>query len=88
MNDYKEKLNLALKHISENNRDTAIEILKDIISKDNKNFLPFFYLGNIFLEKKNYELAKIYLEKAISINPSISQVYNSLVYIFKFKKFS
>ena len=78
MHDYKEKLNLALKYISENKRDTAIEILKEIISKDSKNFLSFFYLGNIFLEKKNYELAKIYLEKAISINPSISQVYNSL----------
>jgi len=78
MHDYKEKLNLALKYISENKRDTAIEILKEIISKDSKNFLSFFYLGNIFLEKKNYELAKIYLEKAISVNPSISQVYNSL----------
>lgn len=58
MHDYKEKLNLAFKYISENKRDTAIEILKDIISKDSKNFLSFFYLGNIFLEKKIMNLQK------------------------------
>ena len=78
MKNYKEELNLALQYVSENKRDSAIEILKNIISKDSKNFLSFFYLGNIYLEKKNYKLAKVYLEKTISIKPNIPQVYNSL----------
>ena len=78
MKNYKENLNLALQYVSENKRDSAIEILKNIISNDSKNFLSFFYLGNIYLEKKNYELAKVYLEKTISIKPNIPQVYNSL----------
>ena len=61
MKNYKEELNLALKYVSENKKDSAIEILKNIISKDSKNFLSFFYLGNIYLEKK-----KLYTCKSIS----------------------
>lgn len=88
MDNFRAELNLALKNILENNKDKAIEILKNIISKDDKNFISFFYLGNIFSEKQNYELSKKYLNQAISIKPNFPEAYNTLgVVYFNLRKF-
>ena len=82
MNNFREELNSALKYITENKKDKAIEILKNIISKDNKNFISFFYLGNIYFEKKNYEFSKKNLNQAISIKPNFAEAYNSLGLVY------
>ena len=82
MSNLREELNLALKNISENKKDKAIEILKNIISKDDKNFISFFYLGNIYCEKKNYEISKKYLDQAILIKPNFAEAYNTLGLVY------
>ena len=82
MNNFRNEINSALKYISENKKDKAIEILKNIISKDNKNFISFFYLGNIYCEKKNYEISKKYLNQAISIKPNFAEAFNTLGLVY------
>ena len=82
MSNLREELNLAIKNISENKKDKAVEILKNIILEDDKNFISFFYLGNIYCEKKNYEISKKYLNQAISIKPNFAEAYNSLGLVY------
>jgi len=41
-----------------------------------------FFLGNIYSEKKNYQLSKKYLNHAISINPNFPEAYNSLGIVY------
>ena len=43
---------------------------------------PYFYLGAIFQELKNYQEAINYYEKAIKIQPNID-AYNNLGVVFK-----
>tara|TARA_Y100001970_G_scaffold284994_1_gene403582 strand:- start:118 stop:1716 length:1599 start_codon:yes stop_codon:yes gene_type:complete len=82
MTNYNEELKLALKNISENKKDKAEEILKNILSKDDKNFKSCFYLGNIYSEKKNYLLSKKFLNKSIFIKPNFPEAYNSLGIVY------
>ncbi len=82
MYNFQEELNLALKNIQENQKEKAEEILKKILSKDKKNLKSLFFLGNIYSEKKNYQLSKKYLKHAISINPNFPEAYNSLGIVY------
>ena len=82
MDKFKKELDLALKNIQKNQKKKAEDILKKILSKDEKNFQSLFFLGNIYSEAKKYELSKKYLNNAISIKPNFSEAYNSLGIVY------
>jgi tetratricopeptide (TPR) repeat protein len=51
--------------------------------------MPYYVLGNISLEQKNYWKAKEYFEKAISIDPGMSIAYNGLgIILMNLNKYS
>ena len=56
--------------------DANLYATKAINTKESA--LPYYVLGNIYLDQKNYWKAKEYFEKAVSIDPGMSISYNGL----------
>lgn len=68
--------------------DESGKAFVELLRNDPKNFDGNFYLGKIFIEKKEYEKAVMCLKRAASINPENAEVYEGLgVSLFECKKY-
>ena len=56
----------------------SIQLLNDVINRDNQNFDAFHLRGICFLRLSEYENAKKDFNKAIFIKPNFPEVYNNL----------
>ena len=71
-------LNNVLSLIKNHNLKDSIQLLDDIINKDNQNFDAFHLRGICFLRLSEYENAKKDFNKALFIKPNFPEVYNNL----------
>lgn len=55
----------------------AQELYLQLIEEDNNNIKLNFLIGTSFLQLKNYQQAKIYLNNSIKIDSNIPHIYNS-----------
>src|SRR5210317_1438546 len=55
----------------------AQELYLQLIEEDNNNIKLNFLIGTSFLQLKNYQKAKIYLNNSIKIDSNIPHIYNS-----------
>lgn len=50
------------------NYEKGIEILQPFVDKEPKSFMPYNLIGYAYLMKENYEKAKLYFEKAMTLS--------------------
>ncbi|MEZ7892654.1 MAG: tetratricopeptide repeat protein [Candidatus Wallbacteria bacterium] len=58
--------------------DDAQEIFNLALDIDEKNYLVYFYLGNVYVDKAKFDIALYYYKKSIEINPKFNHSYNYL----------
>ena len=73
--DYKSDFSQALKLYHEKNYHAAITICKFILLNKPNDIDTLHLFGVNLNEVKNYEFATLFLNKAISINPHIAEIY-------------
>ena len=77
----------ARKFLNSGETDKAIEILKEIISKNPSDPEILFELGTAFLLKKEYYTAYTYFERALALAPNNEQlIFNTAISLFKMGK--
>lgn len=79
--EVKENLNTAITLVKEKEYESAIQILKKIIEVDEKNKKANKYLGEIYLNKKDFKNAKIHFDKLIQLAPNDNEVYRKRGYV-------
>lgn len=62
--------------------DKAIELLEKAIDLEPHSHFPYALLGEIYTEKKDYDRARVLLNKSISIKPTIQNLNNMGVCCF------
>ena len=72
------KLNKAIEFHKVHNFDSAKLLYEEIISEDDTHYLPFFYLGALELDLRNYLGAIKYLELSLDKNPNNVHTYINL----------
>ena len=69
--------NVALTYEAMNELELAVSYYKKSIRTNNKNVRSIDNLARIYIENiKDFEMAKIYLDKAIEVAPSDAEAYN------------
>jgi len=68
-------LAFALANLKTSNESTVIQILKEAISLNPKDFKAYFNLGDLYLKKEDYENAMKNYKKSLEINPKFSAAY-------------
>ncbi len=58
--------------------DDAQDLFNQALDIETKSHLIFFYIGNIFVDKANIDVALYYYRKSIEINPRFHHAYNYL----------
>lgn len=61
---------------------SASHNLERALELDSKNLAAILILGTINFEKKEFEKAMFYYEKAVKINPNYNNVWNSLAFLY------
>lgn len=67
-------LNKGISLAAKGNYNESIKIYKEIVQKDNKYIAAWFNMGNAFLNIKDYENSIKAYDKALKLNPSMTQV--------------
>ena len=86
--DCAEAINLA-ENVSEEmvfpNKLSDIKVLEFAMEKNPKGCMAYYYLGNLFYDRKQYEKAAELWKKAAEINPSMAMCFRNLA-IYSFNK--
>lgn len=80
---YKAYYNLGILDFNNGQIDSAIDNFKKALKYSKKNSYIFTNLGCCYLAKKNLTVARIYFNKAVTINPQNPTNYYNLAYIYK-----
>ena len=75
-------LGIAYENHKKGNLELAKCLYEKILKIDSNNFEAVFLLGSLFLQKKNFQEAIHFLNKAISIQPKHANSYQNLGYAF------
>jgi len=78
-----EHLNLGVTYEKQGDLENALREYK-VASK--KLPLSYLYMGNVYLQKKEYEEAELYYRKAIKKNPENADAYNNLAWLYYIKR--
>lgn len=73
-----EAVQSALKNLQAGNMQEAENLLKGILSVQPDNINALHFLGLVYYETKNYDLAIEYIKKALCLSPSYADAYNNL----------
>ena len=76
------KFNLALNSHKKNNLKVAEKLYKEILETKPNHLEVLCYLGTLFAQTKQFNLAKTLFHKAIKINPNNPSINNNLGNIF------
>ena len=82
---YKAYYNLGIIDFNNGNIDSAIDNFKTALKYNRKNSYILTNLGCCYLAKKNLTIARIYFNKAVSLNSQNPTNYYNLAYIYKEK---
>jgi tetratricopeptide (TPR) repeat protein len=82
-NEIAKMVALATQQFDTENNAAAEEGFLKVLTADPKNVQAHLYLGNIYLEKKEYASAESYLNKGIAIDSSNVKLLNSLYTSYK-----
>ncbi len=74
-----EHLNLGVSYEKKGAYDLAISEYKKAAKK---NPLAYFYMGNVYFQKKEMHKAEKYYKKAIDVDPNMADVYNNLAWLY------
>ena len=83
---YKAYYNLGILDFNAGHIDSAIDNFKIAMKYNKKNSYIFTNLGCCYLAKKNLTIARIYFNKAVTLNPQNPNNYYNLAYIYKENK--
>lgn len=83
-NDYKERFNESFRYIQKGNLEKAYEVLKTCQRECPKDTTVLKRLGEICYKKGNYELASIYFENYLELDPSNYYVKEYLFVCYAF----
>jgi tetratricopeptide (TPR) repeat protein len=68
----------AFAHYKAGRLDESGNLCKKILKRQPQNFNILNLLGVLYLQQKDYDSAIHYLQKAVSINPSVAEIQNNL----------
>jgi len=71
-------IQLAHEHFQTGNFQQAAHIYKKILKREPNNFDALHFLGVIYFQLGNNDLAIQYIKKALQFNPNIPEIYNNL----------
>ena len=75
---YPAKINLAIVYNQLGKNNEAEILLRDLVANHSDLFDAYYYLGLLLAEKKNYEEAVLYMQKASELMPERARInYNS-----------
>ena len=60
-----------------------IKSLENLIKTDPKNFINYFYLGDIYRKIKKYDFALKNYQKSVDLNNKFPEGYNNLANIYR-----
>ena len=83
---YKAYYNLGILDFNNGQIDSAIDNFKTAQRYNKKNSYIFTNIGCCYLAKKNLTAARIYFNKAVTLNPQNPTNYYNLAYIYKINK--
>ena len=78
----KQTLGIAYENHRKGNIYLAQSLYEKILKIDSNNFKTIFLLGSLFLQKRNFQEAIRFLNKAILIQPKHANSYHNLGYVF------
>ena len=78
MKKFDNLLQKGLDYQKKNNFTEALKIYNELIIQNNKNSQLLLFLGTLYLQIKNFHLAKDYLEQAYNIDKNNTLVINNL----------
>ena len=81
--DIKNALIKALHSHRKNNFKDAKIIYQEILKKKPKHFETIFYLGTLYSQLKEYDLAEPLFKEAITINPNFEATYQNLGFMYE-----
>jgi tetratricopeptide (TPR) repeat protein len=73
-----ETIQLALENLRSGNPEQAENLLYRVLSVQPDNINALHFLGLVYYESKNYDLAIEYIKKVLCLNPSYADAYNNL----------
>jgi len=79
----KEIFDSALQNHKKNDFKNAEQLYNQVLIKDPNHFGSIFYLGSIYLQKKNLIKAKQLFEKAVKIQPNYAEAHHNLGQSYK-----
>ena len=77
------KFNLAKKYYIKRELDKSLKQFKDLTKLRYNNSIFHFYVGNIYCQKEDYNLAIEYYEKAINLNKNNPFYYFAMARCFE-----
>jgi tetratricopeptide (TPR) repeat protein len=72
---------LALLYYYKDDYDRAEDLLTSFLSQNSDDYELHFYLGLVFVARKQYELAEMEIEKALALRPDFVQAWQNLCYL-------
>lgn len=58
--------------------DDAMDLFNLALDIDKNNYLIYFYLGNVYVDRAKLDIAQYYYKKSIELNPKFHHAYNYL----------
>ncbi|MFQ5580841.1 MAG: tetratricopeptide repeat protein [Nitrospiria bacterium] len=80
--ELKNLLDRSAKELEDNQIDTAITMLQEILKIDPEHALAYFNLGKLWNQKKRFDLAEIRYKKAIEIFPDYTEAHLRLGQVY------
>lgn len=78
-----EHINLGVAYEKQGKPDNA---LKEYKLASEKNPLAYLYMGNVYLQKNDYDEAENYYKKTVEENPQNADAHNNLAWVYYLKK--
>lgn len=73
---------LALSYCKEKNYDAAIGYFMSSLNEGLSNYLIYYNLGVLHIERSDFFKSEIYLKKSIELNKNFDKSYINLAYIY------
>ncbi len=77
-----EHITLGLSYEQKGEDDHALQEYDRAVKMSSEDFRPFYYAGNVYYKKREYNLAEKYYNKALKIAPGNGDVHNNLAWVY------
>jgi tetratricopeptide (TPR) repeat protein len=77
------RVNMGRALMLQGNNDEALGVFEDVLRRDSGLLEVENFVGNIYMEKKDYRSAETHLRRAVAIDPANADAHNSLGILYE-----